>query len=88
MKPENVVLDNFGYAKLTDFGIARNWTAENSQDTSGTPGYMATEVMCHQNHGPQADFYALGVIGYEFMLGRRPYVGRNRKEIRDQILAR
>lgn len=34
------------------------------------------------------DFFALGVMGYEFMLGRRPYLGKNRKEIRDQILAK
>ena len=32
------------------------------------------------------DYFALGVIAYEFMMGRRPYQGRNRQEIRDQIL--
>lgn len=61
---------------------------ENSQDTSGTPGYMAPEVMCKQNHGIAADYFALGVIAYECMLGRRPYFGKSRKEIRDQILAK
>lgn len=49
---------------------------------------MAPEVMCRQNHGVAVDYYALGVIAYECMLGRRPYVGKNRKEIRDQILAK
>lgn len=34
------------------------------------------------------DFFALGVMCYEFMLGRRPYIGKNRKEIRDQILSK
>lgn len=60
----------------------------NSADTSGTPGYMAPEVMCRQDHSFPVDYYAVGVIAYEFMLGRRPYFGRNRKEIRDQILAK
>jgi serine/threonine protein kinase len=56
IKPENLVLDEEGYLRITDFGIAREWRAENSQDTSGTPGYMgmcifllifiAPEVMC------------------------------------------
>jgi serine/threonine protein kinase len=46
---------------------------------------MAPEVMCRQNHGVAVDFFALGVIAYEFMTGRRPYTGKSRKEIRDQI---
>ena len=46
IKPENLVLDEDGYLRITDFGIAREWRAENYQDTSGTPGYMAPEVMC------------------------------------------
>jgi serine/threonine protein kinase len=45
VKPENIVLDTFGYAYLTDFGVARLWTSDNQKDTSGTPGYMAPEVM-------------------------------------------
>jgi len=44
--------------------------------------------MCRQSHGVAVDYYALGIIGYECMLGKRPYNGRTRKEIRDQILAR
>lgn len=40
IKPENVVMDENGYVRITDLGIARIWTPENSQDTSGTPGYM------------------------------------------------
>ena len=49
---------------------------------------MSPEVICRKNHTFTADYFALGVMGYEFMLGRRPYVGKNRKEIRDQILAK
>eukprot|EP00826_Nyctotherus_ovalis_P066144 TRINITY_DN9757_c0_g1_i2.p3 TRINITY_DN9757_c0_g1~~TRINITY_DN9757_c0_g1_i2.p3 ORF type:complete len:129 (-),score=22.50 TRINITY_DN9757_c0_g1_i2:226-612(-) len=61
---------------------------ENSHDTSGTPGYMAPEVICRQNHGVAADYFAVGVIAFECMLGRRPYQGKTRRDIRDQILAR
>jgi len=46
IKPENLVIENDGYIRITDFGIARVWREENAQDTSGTPGYMAPEVMC------------------------------------------
>ena len=49
---------------------------------------MAPEVMCRQNHSFEVDFYALGVILFELMMGKRPYLGRTRKEIREQILSR
>jgi serine/threonine protein kinase len=76
--------------KLTDFGIAREWipNTDNSNETSGTPGYMAPEVMCKNNHGIAADYFAVGVIAWECMFGRRPYQGKSRKEIRDAILAK
>lgn len=88
IKPENLVFDSNGYLKVTDFGIARLWTKENASETSGTPGYMAPEVMCKQNHGVSVDYYAVGIIAYECMMGRRPHNGRGRKEVREQILAR
>ncbi|CAD8143098.1 unnamed protein product [Paramecium octaurelia] len=88
LKPENLVFDSSGYLRLTDLGIARIWKPENSSDTSGTPGYMAPEVMCRHNHGIAVDYFALGVIVYECMLGRRPYLGRSRQEIREQMLSK
>lgn len=48
---------------------------------------MAPEVMNRENHNYLADYFAVGVIAYECMLGRRPYLGRSRKEIRDHILS-
>lgn len=88
LKPENLVLDDNGYVRLTDFGIAKYYTKENSSETSGTPGYMSPEVMCAQNHTISVDYYALGVITFEFMFGFRPYTGKSRKEIKDKILAK
>jgi len=78
IKPENLVLDEQGYIKITDFGISRTFKKDNQNDTSGTPGYMAPEVMCRLPHSYEVDYYALGVLAYEFMLGKRPYVGRSR----------
>jgi len=49
---------------------------------------MAPEVMCRQNHGVAVDYFALGVLTYEFMCGKRPYLGKNRKEIRDNIFSK
>ena len=85
IKPENLVLDSKGYVRITDFGVAKINEKDNSSETSGTPGYMAPEVILIQNHSYPCDFFALGVIGYEFMNGYRPYLGRSRKEIKELI---
>lgn len=69
VKPENIVLDQQGYLYLTDFGVARRWVENNSKDTSGTPGYLAPEVLMKQNHNKQVDYYALGVVLYELIIG-------------------
>jgi serine/threonine protein kinase len=83
IKPENLVFDENGYLRLTDFGIARIWNPENSKETSGTPGYMAPEVMCRQNHGVAVDYFALGIIGYECMMGkvRLLFINKNKASI-------
>lgn len=88
IKPENLVFDQKGYVHITDFGIARMTNVDNTNITSGTPGYMAPEVLCGQNHGAGVDYFALGALLYECILHFRPYVGKSRKEIRDAVLAR
>lgn len=88
LKPENFVLDSKGYLRLTDYGIAKFFSKENSSETSGTPGYMAPEVMCAQNHTIAVDYFALGVFAFEMMFGFRPYTGKSRSEIKEKILAR
>ena len=86
IKPENLVFDEKGYLRITDFGVAKIRKEDNSSETSGTPGYMAPEVLMAQNHSFPVDFFAIGVMGYEFMLGQRPYIGKNRKEIKQLVL--
>jgi len=88
IKPENLVLDAQGYIRITDFGIAKTVQQSTGLDLSGTPGYMAPETICRQSHGFAVDYYALGVILYEMMMERRPYVGKSRREIMEAILSK
>ncbi len=88
IKPENILIDEKGYLAITDFGIARLKQKNNSKEKSGTPGYMAPEVMFVQNHSFAVDYYALGVIAYELLFGRRPYTNIERKALKQEIFAK
>jgi serine/threonine protein kinase len=85
-KPENLVFGADGYLHLTDFGIAMEYIkGKDVVNASGTPGYMAPEAIINRPHDFCVDYFALGVIIYELMMGERPYQGKNRKEIKEQM---
>jgi serine/threonine protein kinase len=81
IKPENLIFDNKGYLRLTDFGISRKMKNAPLKDASGTPSYMAPEILTRKGHSYSVDTYATGVILFEFMTGKRPYNGRTRKQV-------
>lgn len=58
----------------------------NSADTSGTPCYMAPEVLLRQNHSYTSDFFAVGVILHEMLSGRKPYTGPDRVSYKAQVI--
>ena len=88
IKPENLLMDSNGYLRITDFGISSIYSKnkKNAYDTSGTPGYMAPEVITGNNHCKVVDYFAMGIIGFELMVGERPYKGKSRKEIKEQMI--
>ena len=88
IKPENLVFEQNGYLRITDFGIAKHYVVNNKKDTSGTIGYLAPEVLCNVNHNFSIDYYAVGIITYELMYGHRPYLGKNKHEVKQLILTR
>lgn len=86
IKPENLVFDSKGYVKLTDFGIAKEYRADNLTDQQGTPAYMAPEVLNGHNHSYESDYYAVGVVLHELMFKSLPYNSIDRKTLKDMIL--
>lgn len=84
IKPENLLLDEFGNLVISDLGIAIKIT-EKYKGISGTPGYMSPEVMLEGNYSRNCDLFSLGVMGFEIMMGHRPYIGKNKKEIRENL---
>ena len=88
IKPENLVFDSKGYIHITDFGISKVYHPDNGKENSGTPGYMAPEVLFNKDHNFSVDYFSLGVILYELLMGKRPYHGHNKKDLRKDIVSR
>ena len=88
LKPENILFDKSGYVHLIDFGIAKqldNEPEEHIVHESGSPGYMSPEAIFKERHSYVSDFFSLGVVCYEMMMKKRPYVGKNRQEIKEKM---
>eukprot|EP00064_Thunnus_orientalis_P006754 superscaffoldBa00000719_g6772 len=76
VKPENVVLDEHGYAKLIGFRCAKKIEVGKKTWTfCGTPGYMAPEIILNKGHNISADLWSLGVFVFELLSGELPFSG-------------
>lgn len=76
VKPGNIMIDEEGFAVITDFGIARAIEGESltrSGTTVGTPSYLSPEACSGEVVGAAADQYALGVVVYEMITGQLPF---------------
>lgn len=83
LKPGNVMIDRKGVPFITDFGLARNEGPDDDGVSTtgtviGTPAYMSPEQVAGEADavGPATDVYAIGVILYELLTGRRPFQGK------------
>jgi tRNA A-37 threonylcarbamoyl transferase component Bud32 len=76
VKPGNILIDEEGFAFITDFGIAKaaeGAALTRSGTTVGTPSYLSPEACSGDVVGPAADQYSLGIVGYEMITGSLPF---------------
>jgi serine/threonine-protein kinase len=88
VKPANVLLDPAGHVVVSDFGIARRHGATSVTGSGvllGTASYMSPEQCLGRRAEAAADQYALGVVAFELLAGRRPFVGRSSDVIRAHL---
>ena len=72
LKPENVLIDEKGYLKLTDFGFAKICQGR-TYTLCGTPEYLAPEILLNKGHGKPVDWWTFGVLLYEMIAGIDPF---------------
>jgi len=93
VKPQNVLVDSEGTAKVTDFGIARTLTEEGLTADGrvlGTTDYVSPEQALGHPVTGQSDVYSLGIVLYEMLTGEVPFRGENQiavamKHVRDEL---
>jgi len=87
LKPENVLLDEEGHAKLTDFGLSKEGIMDNvsANTMCGTPEYLAPEILDKRGHGRAVDWYSLGALIYEMLTSLPPFYTKDREKLFDRI---
>jgi eukaryotic-like serine/threonine-protein kinase len=93
VKPQNVLIDEEGTARVTDFGIARTMTEEGLTADGrvlGTTDYVSPEQALGHEVGPQSDLYSLGIVLFEMLTGDVPFSGENQvavamKHVREEL---
>ena len=93
LKPENIMLAADGTVKVLDFGVAKRLprsdqssTLDKGQSFGGTPAYMAPEVLLEKSFDERADIFSLGVVFYEMLAGRHPFLAGSFVETSHRIV--
>ncbi|KAL2043949.1 hypothetical protein N7G274_003469 [Stereocaulon virgatum] len=97
LKPENILIDGEGHLKLVDFGFAKKILNRETYTLCGTPEYLAPEVIRSSGkaklikpffagHGTAVDWWAFGILIFEFLVGQPPFWNQNPMKIYELIV--
>jgi serine/threonine protein kinase len=88
LKPENLLLDEGGHIRITDFGLSKLDVDETASVRSicGTPEYLAPEIINKQPYGKGVDWWSLGTLLYEMLAGLPPFYDKNRQRMYHKII--
>lgn len=86
LKLENILIDEDGYIKIIDYGLAK-MLSDDQETTSfcGTPEYLAPEMVNQSGHDKSVDWWALGILLYEMIIGVTPFFNKNRNMLMMKI---
>lgn len=86
LKLENIMIDDKGFVKIIDYGLAKMLkNDELAMSYCGTPEYLAPEMISHAGHDKTVDWWAVGILIYEMLIGVTPFFNRNRQVLMSKI---
>nr|CAD2173153.1 unnamed protein product [Meloidogyne enterolobii] len=88
LKLDNLILDKEGYVKLADFGLCKEGMGPTDRTSTfcGTPEFLAPEVLTENSYTRAIDWWGLGVLIFEMLVGEPPFSGADEEEIFDSIV--
>ncbi|XP_047348576.1 cGMP-dependent protein kinase 1-like isoform X1 [Vespa velutina] len=86
LKPENLMLDSRGYLKLVDFGFSKKIGPAKTWTFAGTPEYVAPEIILNKGHDRAVDYWALGILTHELLVGKPPFRAADHMTTYNKIL--
>nr|KAG5690917.1 hypothetical protein BaRGS_003408 [Batillaria attramentaria] len=88
LKLDNLLLDSEGYLKIADFGLCKEGMGFGDRTSTfcGTPEFLAPEVLTETSYTRAVDWWGLGVLIYEMLVGESPFPGDDEEEVFDSIV--
>ncbi|XP_063475010.1 serine/threonine-protein kinase N2-like isoform X3 [Symphalangus syndactylus] len=88
LKLENLLLDTEGFVKIADFGLCKEGMGYGDRTNTfcGTPLYLAPELLTETSYTRAVDWWALGVLIYEMLVGDSPFIGEFEEKVYDNIV--
>ncbi|XP_052393585.1 serine/threonine-protein kinase N1 isoform X2 [Carassius gibelio] len=88
LKLDNLLLDTEGYVKIADFGLCKEGMGHEDRTSTfcGTPEFLAPEVLTDTSYTRAVDWWGLGVLIYEMLVGESPFPGDDEEEVFDSIV--
>ncbi|XP_054466100.1 serine/threonine-protein kinase N2-like [Anoplopoma fimbria] len=88
LKLDNLLMDSDGFIKITDFGLCKEGMGHGDRTSTfcGTPEFLAPEVLTDDNYTRAVDWWGMGVLIFEMLVGESPFPGEDEEEVFDSIV--